>query len=122
MLSPKELFNKRKKRVRFALKKKNRGLPRLSVHKSNSHIYAQLIDDAKGVTIASASTKDKEVVAQIKSKNSCNIAAAEIVGKVVAERAKKQKVQEIVFDRGGFIYHGKVKAVAEAAREAGLKF
>jgi large subunit ribosomal protein L18 len=122
MLSPRELFKRRKKRVRFALKKKGKGLPRLSVHKSNSHIYAQLIDDAQRVTLVSASTKDKEVSSKIKSKNLCNIAAAEVVGQLVAERAKSKKIKEVVFDRGGCIYHGKIKAIAEAARKAGLKF
>ena len=91
--------------------------PRLSVFRSLNNIYAQLIDDTKGVTIASASTLDKEV----KTKAS-NIEAAKEVGELVAKRAVKAGIKVVVFDRGGYIYHGKIKALAEAAREAGLEF
>jgi len=91
--------------------------PRLSVFRSLNNIYAQLIDDTKGVTIASASTLDKEV----KTKAS-NIEAAKEVGTLIAKRAAENKIETVVFDRNGYLYHGKVKALAEAAREAGLKF
>ncbi len=91
--------------------------PRLSVFRSLNNIYAQLIDDTKGVTIASASTLDKEV----KTKAS-NIEAAKEVGTLIAKRAAEKKVETVVYDRNGYLYHGKVKALAEAAREAGLKF
>ena len=118
--TPKELFEKRKSRVRTALKKAANGKMRLSVFRSGKHIYVQVIDDAKGATVASASTLDKEIRDQIKK--SSTIEAASIIGKVVAERALKSGVSEVVFDRGGYIYHGRVKALADAAREAGLKF
>lgn len=91
--------------------------PRLSVFRSLNNIYAQLIDDTKGVTIASASTLDKEV----KTKAS-NIEAAKEVGTLIAKRAAEKKIETVVFDRNGYLYHGKIKALAEAAREAGLKF
>ena len=120
MNTPRELFQKRKGRVRSALKKAANGKLRLSVFRSNMHVYAQIIDDAKGATIASASTLEKEVRDQIKK--SSNIEAASFIGKLVAERAIKAGVSEVIFDRGGYIYHGRVKALADAAREAGLKF
>ena len=120
MNTPRELFQKRKGRVRSALKKAADGKMRLSVFRSNMHVYAQIIDDAKGATIASASTLEKEVRDQIKK--SSNIEAASFIGKLVAERAIKAGVSEVIFDRGGYIYHGRVKALADAAREAGLKF
>lgn len=91
--------------------------PRLAVHYSNQHIYAQIIDDTAGKTLASASTFDKSV-----EKSASNIACAATVGQLVAERAKEAQVSAVVFDRGGHLYHGKIKALAEAAREAGLKF
>ena len=120
MNTPRELFQKRKGRVRSALKKAANGKMRLSVFRSNMHVYAQIIDDAKGATIVSASTLEKEVRDQIKK--SSNIEAASFIGKLVAERAIKAGVSEVIFDRGGYIYHGRVKALADAAREAGLKF
>ncbi|MBE6452964.1 MAG: 50S ribosomal protein L18 [Alphaproteobacteria bacterium] len=120
MSTPRELFEKRKGRVRSALKKAANGKMRLSVFRSNTHVYAQIIDDAKGVTVASASTLEKEVRDNIKK--SSNVEAASFIGKLVAERAIKSGVSEVVFDRGGYIYHGRVKALADAAREAGLKF
>ncbi|MEM7050758.1 MAG: 50S ribosomal protein L18 [Acidobacteriota bacterium] len=95
--------------------------PRLAVFKSLKHFYAQVIDDAAGRTLASASTLDKEVQGLIDT-GSCNRAAAAAVGATIAERAKAQGVESVVFDRGGFIYHGKIQAVADAAREKGLKF
>ena len=120
MNTPRELFQKRKGRVRSALKKAANGKMRLSVFRSKMHVYAQITDDAKGATIASASTLEKEVRDQIKK--SSNIEAASFIGKLVAERAIKAGVSEVIFDRGGYIYHGRVKALADAAREAGLKF
>ena len=120
MSTPRELFEKRKGRVRSALKKAANGKMRLSVFRSGKHIYAQIIDDVKGATVASASTLDKEVRDSIKK--SSTIEAAGFIGKVIAERAVKSGVSEVIFDRGGYIYHGRVKALAEAAREAGLKF
>jgi large subunit ribosomal protein L18 len=112
------LFEKRRQRVRSKLRSQVAGRPRLSVHRTGQHIYAQIIDDAKGVTVASASTIDKGV----KAKNGGNIAAATDVGKRVAEAAKKAGVRSVVFDRGGFLFHGRVKALADAAREGGLEF
>jgi large subunit ribosomal protein L18 len=94
--------------------------PRLCVHRSSKHIRAQVIDDQTGRTIVSASSLDAEVKAQIKGGG--NVAASKVVGKVVAERAKSKGVDKVVFDRGGYQYHGRVQAVAEAAREAGLNF
>ena len=90
--------------------------PRLNVYRSLNHIYAQIIDDQKGVTIASASTL------ATKSKTGGNVAAAKEIGKAIAEKAQEKGVKKVVFDRGGFLYHGRIKALAEAAREAGLEF
>jgi large subunit ribosomal protein L18 len=111
---------KRKNRVRRRLKANNAGRPRLSIHRSGMNIYAQVIDDVKGHTVAAASTLDADVKAAHKS--GANVAAASAVGKLVAERAVKAGVMEVVFDRGAFLYHGRVKALADGAREAGLKF
>lgn len=116
-LSKRELFQKRRLRVRNKLRKVNAGRVRLSVHRSNKNISVQLIDDVQGVTLASASSLEKDL--GIVGKN--NVEAAAKVGKAIAERAKKAGVEEAYFDRGGFIYHGKIKALADAAREAGLK-
>ena len=93
-------------------------VPRLSVYRSNSNIFAQLIDDEKGVTLVSASSIDKE----LKITDGGNIEAASKVGKLLADRAKKAKIKKVIFDRGGHLYHGRVKALAEAARENGLEF
>lgn len=120
MNTPKKLFEKRKARVRTALKTAANGKMRLSVFRSGKHIYAQIIDDVKGSTVASASTLDKEVRNELKKTST--VEAASFIGKLVAERAVKTGISEVVFDRGGYIYHGRVKALAEAAREAGLKF
>ena len=120
MNTPRKMYEKRKARVRTALKAAANGKMRLSVFRSSKNIYAQIIDDIKGATIASASTLDKEVRANITK--SSDIEAAKYVGKVVAERAVKNGVSEVVFDRGGYAYHGRVKALADSAREAGLKF
>ena len=92
--------------------------PRLCVYRSNSHIYAQVIDDTTGTTLAAASSLDKDV----KTENGSNIEAAKEVGKLIASRAQDKKITEVVFDRGGYVYHGRVAALAEAAREAGLQF
>ena len=116
--SKRDLFFKRRLRVRNRLRKASTGKPRLSVHRSNKNISAQVIDDAKGVTLAAASTVEKEL--GFVGKN--NIEAATKIGSVIAERAKKAGVDELQFDRGGFLYHGKVAALAKAARENGLKF
>ena len=94
--------------------------PRLAVFRSNNHMYAQIIDDSVGHTLVSASTLQKEVKAELEK--TIDVAAAAYLGKVIAERALEKGIKEVVFDRGGFIYQGKVKALAEAAREAGLEF
>lgn len=102
------------------IRKKVRGTaarPRLAVFRSLNHIYAQVIDDEKGVTLCVASTVEKEKVA-----NGGNIEAAKVVGRLIAERAKQQGISSVVFDRGGYIYHGRIKSLAEAARESGLQF
>lgn len=95
-------------------------VPRLAVFRSNKHIYAQIIDDSKGVTLAAASTMEKAVAAGLKTTS--DMEAAKAVGTAVAKKAVEAGISSVVFDRGGYIYHGKVKALAEAAREAGLKF
>ncbi|XDA98826.1 50S ribosomal protein L18 [Sulfitobacter sp. LCG007] len=115
--SKRQLFLKRRLRVRNKLRSVNAGRVRLSVHRSNKNISAQLIDDVKGVTLASASSLEKDL--GVVGKN--NIEAAAKVGAAIAERAKKAGVESAYFDRGGFLFHGKVKALAEAAREGGLK-
>ena len=112
-----DLFLKRRMRVRSKLRKVNAGRPRLSVHRSNKNISVQLIDDVNGVTLASASTLEKDL--GVVGQN--NVEAAKKVGAAIAERAKKAGIDAAYFDRGGFLYHGKVKALADAAREAGLK-
>lgn len=112
------LFEKRRRRNRTALKARGAGRPRLSVHRSGKHIYAQVIDDAEGKTLASASTLEKDV----RGTSGANIGAASDVGKRLAAAAKKAGVTQVVFDRGGFLFHGRVKALAEAAREGGLEF
>ncbi|WP_028031835.1 50S ribosomal protein L18 [Gemmobacter nectariphilus] len=113
-----ELFIKRRLRVRNKLRKTADGRLRLSVHRSNKNISAQLIDDVNGVTVAAASTLEKEL--GFFGKN--NVEAAAKVGSTIAERAKAAGIETCYFDRGGFLFHGKVKALADAAREGGLKF
>ena len=115
--SKRDLFLKRRQRVRSKLRKVNAGRPRLSVHRSNKNISVQLIDDVNGVTLASASSLEKDL--GIVGKN--NVEAAAKVGAAIAERAKAAGVSEAYFDRGGFLFHGKVKALADAARDAGMK-
>ncbi|MEM6637571.1 MAG: 50S ribosomal protein L18 [Pseudomonadota bacterium] len=117
-LSKRELFQKRRLRVRNKLRKMNAGRVRLSVHRSNKNISVQLIDDVAGKTLASASSLEKDL--GIIGQN--NVEAAAKVGTAIAERAKAAGVEECYFDRGGFLFHGKVKALADAAREGGLKF
>ena len=108
---------KRAQRVRTRLRQAANGRPRLSVHRSNKNIYAQVIDDTAGVTLASASTLEGEGEGSGAGKD-----AAARIGRLVAERAREKGVTDVVFDRGGFIYHGRIKALADAAREAGLNF
>ncbi len=120
MMTPKELFERRKRRTRASLAKKSGGRVRLSVFRSSKHIYVQLIDDAQGKTLASASTLEADLKGSLKT--GADVAAAAAVGKLIAERAKVVGITEVVFDRGGYIYHGRVKALADAAREAGLSF
>jgi large subunit ribosomal protein L18 len=112
------LFDRRRRRVRTALQARGAAKPRLSVHRSGRHIYAQVIDDAAGKTVAAASTLDKD----LKGKTGATKDGAAAVGKAVAERARKAGVSSVVFDRGGFLFHGRVKALADAAREGGLEF
>ena len=116
-LSTRDSSHKRAQRVRTRLRKLANGRPRLSVFRSSKNIYAQVIDDANGVTVAAASSLEGEKKAKGADKD-----AAARVGKLVAERAKEKGVTDVVFDRGGYIYHGRVKALADAAREAGLNF
>jgi len=120
MSNARELYIKRRNRVRNRLRKMSKGRPRLTVFRSNKQIYAQIIDDNSGVTVASASSLDKSLRDSLK--NGGDIAAAGVVGKLIAERAGSSGVKHVVFDRGGYLYHGRVKALAEAAREGGLEF
>jgi large subunit ribosomal protein L18 len=112
------LFDKRRRRVRTQLRAKAYGRPRLSIHRSSQHIYAQVIDDSTGQTLVAASTLEKDV----RDTTGATKAAAGDVGKRIAERAKAAGVSKVIFDRGGFLYHGRVRALAEAAREGGLEF
>lgn len=119
MASARSKLDRRKARVRRSIRKvSNR--PRLSVFRSSKHIYAQVIDDARGHTLAAASSLEPEMRGKLRS--GADVAAASEVGKLVAERALKVGVEQVVFDRGGYVYHGRVKALADAAREGGLKF
>ena len=120
MFTSKELFERRRQRTRSKLRQTCKGKLRLSVHRSSKHIYAQVIDDTAGITLAAASTLDADFKSV--SSKTADVAAARVVGKLVAERAKAKGIDAVVFDRGGYIFHGRVKALAEAAREAGLKF
>lgn len=120
MASPKEILQRRASRVRRQVKAVANGRLRLSVYRSNQNIYVQIIDDLKGYTVAAASTLDGDLKGKIK--NGAGVEAATVVGKLIAERAKKAGVKDVVFDRGPYIYHGRVKALAEAAREGGLSF
>ncbi|SHM08309.1 50S ribosomal protein L18 [Roseibium suaedae] len=113
-------FERRRDRVRRSIKKAANGRPRLSIFRSSKQIYAQIIDDGKGHTIVSASTIETDLKGSLKT--GADTAAAAAVGKLVAERALAAGVKEVVFDRGGYQYHGRVKALADAAREGGLEF
>jgi len=116
---PQRKRNEIRQRVHVRIRRKLTGSgerPRLSIYRSLNHIYAQVIDDAKGMTLVSASTQ------AAKSKTGGNVAAAREIGKLIAERAKEKGIKRVVFDRGGYLYHGRVKALADAAREAGLEF
>ncbi len=111
---------RRKERVRRTLKARSTGRPRLCVHRSSQHIYAQVIDDVAGKTVAASSSIDKELKGALKT--GADTAAAAVVGKKLAERAVAAGIKDVVFDRGGYLYHGRVKALADAAREGGLNF
>ncbi|MEG9883550.1 MAG: 50S ribosomal protein L18 [Hyphomicrobiales bacterium] len=113
-------LKQRRRRVRRVLRLRGRGRPRLSVFRSHNNIHAQIIDDDKGITLAAASTLDPDLKEQLKTGG--DAAAGHAVGKLIAERARKAGVGEVVFDRGGYLYHGRIKALAEAAREGGLSF
>ena len=116
MATPRDNSERRKQRNRIRLRKLANGRPRLSVFRSSKNIYAQVIDDAAGVTLAAASSLESD------KKAGGDKAAAAAVGKLVAQRAVEKGVKDVVFDRGGFVYHGRIKALADAAREAGLNF
>ena len=120
MFTPKDLFERRQRRNRFALRAKAGERPRLSVFRSSKHIYAQIIDDRQGTTLAAASSLEEDLKGNLKT--GADAAAAAAVGKLIAERAAKAGITEVVFDRGGYIFHGRVKALADAAREGGLSF
>jgi large subunit ribosomal protein L18 len=114
------LFERRRRRVRTAIKSRAGDRPRLSIHRTGRHIYAQVIDDATGATLAHASSLDPALKGEKKA--GANRETATRVGTLVAERAKGKGIERVVFDRGGYIYHGKIKALAEAARQGGLEF
>ena len=119
MIKADKLFGRREKRVRYKLKRQANGRPRLSVHRSGRHIYVQVIDDTKGVTLAAASTLDKDLREGLKTGSKD---AAVKVGSLIAERAKAAGIAAVTFDRGGYKFHGRIKALADAAREGGLSF
>jgi large subunit ribosomal protein L18 len=120
MLSSLELHKRRTARTRYQIRQKANGRLRLSIYRSGKHMYAQIIDDKAGKTVVAASTVEKDVLSKVKT--GANKTAAKTIGQLVAERAIKAGIKEVVFDRGGYIYHGRVKELAEAAREAGLSF
>ena len=120
MATQQGLQERRRQRLRFQLRRKSGGRPRLSVFRSSKHIHAQIIDDAQGRTLASASTLEKELRGN--GSTGANVDAASVIGKLIAERGLAAGVTAVVFDRGAYVYHGRVKALAEAAREGGLSF
>ncbi|HZH26168.1 MAG TPA: 50S ribosomal protein L18 [Azospirillaceae bacterium] len=120
MLNSKQKFERRKQRVRYRIRRFGQGRLRLSVFRSSKHIYAQIIDDTQGRTLVAASTLDKDLRQSLKT--GADVSAAREVGRVLAERAKAAGLTDVVFDRGGYLFHGRVKALADAAREAGLSF
>ena len=114
------LFDRRRQRTRWRLRKRAGGRVRLSVYRSSKHIYAQIIDDTQGKTVAAASSLEKALKTSLKT--GADTDAAKEVGKLIADRAIKAGVKDVVFDRGGYLFHGRVKALADGAREAGLNF
>ncbi len=120
MALAKRLFDRRRRRTRMQLRRKSKNRPRLSVFRSGKHIYAQIIDDRQHATLAAASSLEKDLRGKLKT--GADTAAAVEVGKLVAERARAAGVTAVIFDRGGYMYHGRVKALADAARETGLEF
>ena len=120
MTKLKDRIERRKGRVRGALRMAAGDRKRLSVFRSSKHIYAQLIDDNEGATLASASSMEKDALGE--PKTGASVAAAKAVGKLIAERAKQKGVKDVIFDRGSYLYHGRIKALGDAAREAGLNF
>lgn len=120
MLTKMELYERRRDRTRYRIRQMSQGRMRLSVFRSGKHIYAQIIDDGRGHTVAAASSLDKELKDKLKKGSDRD--AATIVGKLVADRGLAAGVSEVVFDRGGYRYHGRIRALADAAREGGLKF
>lgn len=120
MAQSRDFYQRRAMRNRSRLARRNKDRPRLSVFRSNSHIYAQVIDDLKGVTVAAASSIDKDLRSKLKSGR--DVDAASEVGKLIAERAQAAGIKNVVFDRGGYRYHGRIKALADAARSGGLAF
>ena len=117
---PSKQIVRRKARIRRTIKAAAGARPRLSVFRSSKHIYAQVIDDTAGATVASASSLEKDVRSSLKT--GADIGAAKAVGKLLAQRAVEKGIANVVFDRGGYLYHGRIKALADAAREGGLKF
>ena len=120
MTKLKDRIERRKARVRGTLRLAAGERKRLSVFRSSKHIYAQLIDDNEGATLASASSLEKDALGELKT--GAGVAAAKAVGKLIAERAKQKGVKDVIFDRGSYLYHGRIKALADAARESGLSF
>lgn len=121
MLKTLKLFMRRKERTRFAIKKLNKEKrARFSVYRSNAHIYAQIIDDTKSITLISASTIDQEIKGSIVKTS--DVEAARKVGELIAKRAVAANIKQVVFDKGGYVYHGRIKALADAARSGGLEF
>jgi len=120
MANSKNATDRRKARIRRSIRERAYGKPRLSVHRTSKQIYAQIIDDEKGATIVAASSLEKDQRTSLKT--GANVEAAKLIGKLIAERAVKAGVKDVVFDRGGYMYHGRVKALAEGAREGGLNF
>lgn len=114
------VFRRRAARIRFSIRKKSKGRLRLSVFRSNKHIYAQIIDDSKGVTLAHASTLESDLFK--KDEATSNIKASLKVGHLIAKRALEAGIKQVVFDKGGYMYHGRIKSLADAAREEGLDF
>ena len=120
MARDQKLFDRRKRRTRHRIAHAANGRPRLSLFRSGKHIYAQLIDDDEGATLVSASSLEKDALGELES--GASVAAAKAVGKLIAERARQKGVKDVIFDRGSYLYHGRIKALGDAAREAGLNF